>query len=228
METIKDILRRRQIEDDRIFFVERAIVSEAGEYSVMQRRNWKGICCHGETLLPTIYDDVAIIDETTAVVTVNGQRAAYHLSRRSLLTDYEYEEIAKVPYYNYLYLLRDSKRGVYDLSASSLILSPEYVEISNDFSSQYLWVKRNRYYHFVNLQTGKFCSMPNLILAYDSPDGMFGLCENGKVSYFTENGTSDYDKFRTIVIRHGGHLTLQNFNDRLTHIVDIYGNVLNT
>lgn len=228
METIEDILRQRQIEDDRIFFVERAIVSEVGEYSVVQRRNWKGICCHGETLLPTIYDDIVVIDATTAVVTVKGQCAAYHLYRQSLLTGYEYEEIIKVPYYNYLYLLRDSKRGVYDLSASSLLLSPQFDEISNHFSFQYLWVKRNRYYHFVNLQTGKFCSMPNLILAYDSPDGMFGLCENGKVSCFTENGTSDNDMFRAIVIKHGGHLTLQNFKDRLTHIVDIYGNVLNT
>ncbi|MDE5877014.1 MAG: hypothetical protein K2H47_05910 [Muribaculaceae bacterium] len=227
-EEINDIYLKRLQKDEDLFYIKVLPIETSFDVKLIRRKKFYGICCGKEQTAAPVFDEIVLFSESIADVKIQERHALFDLNTKRLISKFLYERIEKSG--NWLILHRPKNRiGIYDLLKSCLLVEDGSYEAYNlkDDTTEYLWVRRGKYYDYINRETGKLHTLPGVIMAYDTSHGLFGLGEYGKVTYFNEYGVPKPKELRQIVLKAGGHLVLNNFTYNIQHIIDVYGNILN-
>ncbi len=227
MTGIEETLGRRTKENEDLFFVKAVPVTQAGNYTIVRRRRLSGLTdSAGTEILIPIYDGIEFLDDGMAFVTVGTEGALFRLPSGKRLTEFRY---SKAGYENGLLVLfsSDGTRSYFNPDNDCCICSGYDRVSSRPNALGFRWAMRGRCFDYISDNGGRKVSLPTVTMAYDCDEGLFGLGEFGTVKCFTDDGTEDFLKLRRIVIENGGHLSLQNIDLAIEHIIDVYGNILN-
>lgn len=227
MTGIEETLARRTKENEDMFFVKAVPVTQAGNYTVIRRRKLFGLTdSTGTEVLIPIYDSIKVFDNDMALVAVGTDGALFRLPSGKRLTEFRY---SKAGYENGLLVLfsSDGTRSYFNPDNGCSIGSGYDRVSSYPNALGFRWAMRGRCFDYVSDNGGHKVSLPTVTMAYDCDEGLFGLGGFGTVKCFANDGTEDFLKLRRIVIENGGHLSLQNKDLAIEHIIDVYGNILN-
>lgn len=221
-------IRAREEADSLLFFVDLEPLTEAFGFTVVRRKKKFGIYRCQEMIVKPIFDEVVICSEHLAMLKINGEYACFDLSSKHLSTDFEYVSYKCVNEYAKLYT-NPTRCSLYEAKHRRILSGERLYEDFNlkDFSTEYIWARRGLFYDYIHRGSGEIVVLPNIVMAYDTPVGMFGKNGLGKVTFYNETGTADWVKLRTAVLCKEGHLTLSNYTLNIQNIIDIYGNILN-
>lgn len=224
---IRNILDERKKRDDNLFFLPMNAVFVAEELMVVKRKCHFGLQhTDKKEILPTVFDEIRILYANLVSLKVKDSWALYDCSQNKLISDFEYIKIEKNGIF--VELSCYNSKGWYDPVLNRYMARTGYDQINLlEQQTEYLWAKKGKFFDFIHRETGRLVSPSGVIMAYDTPSGMFGLNEHNHVCYYTETGSSSPDKLRDKIIKAGGHMTLQNLTFRIEHVIDVYGNILN-
>lgn len=225
---IEDILAERSKKNKEIFYVDSKVISSYLDYELIRKKHYIGIRYGKEDIFEPIYDKIEILDNTTCILCINDTWAIADLNKGIIHTKFSYSEV-KSNLDNFLSIKDfNGKQGLYDTLQKKEFLKTNYDEIGTPTGVEFIWTRAGNKYDFVEQESGKIISVMGLSIAYDSPNGMFGLSNyNNKVIRFNRDGYESSWLLREAVMKAGGYLRLQNHSHRVEHIIDVYGNILN-
>lgn len=225
---IKNLIEERINKDKNQFFVEACSVRNAYGMDVIQRKKYYGISMNGNIILPPVYEEVIPLSSNVVVLKIKDRYALFQMDEAGYLSQFEFSSLVMEDGYCKLYKDTDNIT-LYDCNNNTLIIGKRgYSEYGlRQNKSQYFWAKRGKFFDFIHRESGRVISMPGLIMAYDTLEGMIGLDEYDRVSCYDEYGVEDKDVLRELVINAGGYLTLYNYSYNIEHVIDVYGNILN-
>lgn len=213
------------------FYIHADVLVDFNNYKIIKRKQFIGIINVNrnvvQEILPTIFDDVTMIYRDLAKVRLLNKWGVYDVEKTSWIVDLCCEQMEVNEFYNTIELIAAGKHGLLDIKEKNLLIPIQYEDVTIDAGCEYLWVKKKSHYHFVKKSTGKFLSMIDAVMAYDTSIGLFVKSADGIVHCVNELGLDDPILFRSLVIRNHGRLKLQNTKLHECDIIDIYGFVLN-
>lgn len=224
---IKSIIDKRMRRDSELFFIELCLVGFDFGYSIVKRKKFQGLTSNGNVLIAPIYDEVRCLSNNVVALKLDNRYAMYNIDKKVFVSQFEY--ITLIREESFWKLIKESNEvSLYDSEKDQFLVSLGYTEYGiRQRTSQYFWAKRGLFFDYVKRESFQIISLRGVIMAYDTPYGMFGKDEHGKISYFEESGIENKFKMRHIVSEAGGYLVLNNFTYKIEDVIDVYGNILN-
>lgn len=194
-------IKARAETDSRSFFVDLESLSETFGFTVVRRKKRFGICRGQETVVKPIFDEVEICSERLAMLGINGEYACFDLSVKRLSTDFEYVSYKCENGYAKLYGT-PTTCCLYDTESQRVLSGERLYEDFNlkDKTTEYIWARRGSYYDYIHRHSGDVIVLPCVVMAYDTPSGMFGKNQFGRVTFYDKTGTADWGMLRSAVL----------------------------
>ncbi len=220
-------MQHRQETDENQFFIPFSKLSSEGPLTIIGRKGRLGVAKGAIVTVPTLYDEVRIITLDLCALRVEKLWAMADPQTGDRITPFRYSDIGLEQYGSVPVTSRDGGKGIFDCDRRRESVAPEYDETSMAPGTEYVWVRRNGTFGFTERATGRYIPAGGLIKPYDTPEGMIGLNELGRVMAFTSGGYESPSLLRMMVMDAGGHLALRNYSLHDEDIIDVYGNIVN-
>lgn len=216
---------------DSHFFIQSEIVKCLNNLNIEKRKDFLGLSSkNNEVILPTIYDDIKLVDSTLACVCIDKKYGFYDVHLAQWLIEPLCDSYYINEYYGTIEIIKSGKHGLINLDDNCLLISPCYDNVSINSKCNYIWVEKNGLYHYIKRSSGEKLNMPGALDAYDTnmiEDVMFIKKSNGIVNCVNEKGYLATTTFRRIMKKNHGRLKLYNSKKHSFVVIDIYGRILN-
>lgn len=213
------------------FYIRTKVLVDCGGYKIVKRKQFMGIANAKnnllEEILPTIFDEIIMIENGLAMIRLLNKWGIYDVEKLLWLVEPCCEQVIKNEFYETMELITFNKHGLFDIKKKTLLIPIQYEDVTINSTNEYLWVKKDLRYHYIKRSTGKFLSMIDAVMAYDTSVGLFIKRIDGTVRCVNELGLHDPILFRELMIKNNGRLKLQNIKLHECDIIDIYGFILN-
>ena len=213
------------------FFIKSEIVQCHNDLNIERRKDFWGLSNKkNKVILPTIYDDIKLIDSTLACVCIDEKYGFFDVNLTRWIIEPFCESYSINDYYRTIEIIQNNKHGLINIDDNRLLISPHYDNVSINSRCNYIWVEQNGLYHYVKRSSGEFLNMPGALDAYDTSmieDVMFIKKNNDIVKCVNENGDLATTTFRRIMKKNHGRLKLYNSKKHSFIVIDIYGRILN-
>ena len=226
-----EIIKHRVKWLEEFFYIRTKVLVDFGNYKVVKRKQFMGIVNAKknilEEILPTIFDEIVMIDQGLAMIRLLNKWGIYDVEKLSWIVEPCCEQVIKNDFYKTMELIVSNKHGLFDIKEKTLLIPIQYEDVTINSTNEYLWVKKDSKYHYIKRSTGRFLSMIEAVMAYDTNLGLFIKKIDGTVRCVDESGLDDPVLFRSLMIENNGRLKLQNIKLHECDIIDIYGFILN-
>lgn len=222
-----ELIKKRADQARDLFFIDETIVWANEKVEVRKKKKFYGIYLNGTEIFPIVFDEVSFIGRSFFEVRILHFKAIADVASKRLSSfDYAYFEILSDQYVKAAER-ETSKEGVLAVDGWRIILPFSFDEVGRFVQPDILWVRNGNCYDYVNVRDGRIMNVCPLRLVYDNVEGMAGLNGAKRVVALGQDGRVNGTMLREMVMEAGGHLVLQNYKEKIEHIIDVYGNILN-
>lgn len=226
-----NIIEERKKWLDSHFFIKPQIVHSINDMDIVRRKEYWGLYSKkNEVNLPTIFDDLMLINPNVVKVQIKEKSGFYDICSDKWIIKPLCDSYYIDGFYNSIEIVQEGKHGLIDLDEHRLLVAPVYNAVSRNSKCRYLWIKEGVFYHYIKQSTCQRLNMPGALYAYDTnteENVMFIKKRNNIVECVDEKGNIDIISFRQIMVKNNGRLKLYNSQQHSFDIIDIYGRILN-
>lgn len=229
MFSIIEIMADRIKKDEDRFYLPIQAIGFFDEFCFVRRKKWLGVSMDDDVdkiLLPMIFDEIEVLEAGLLKVRIDSLLGVYSLTNTKWCFMPSYDGINYDGQNKTIELILDTKHGLYSLKYDKILIPTKYDDVTTYDDCEYLWVRIGENYHFVHKESGKFISLIDAQLAYDTSHGMFAKGADGNVYCADEYGLDKATQLRHFIIDNKGRGKLHNYKLHILNVVDIYGYIL--
>lgn len=224
---LRKTIELRKEKNNQLFYISTEVIMTSGEYEVVRKKKLIGLNNRAGFVFEPIYDEIQFLNDYLCKIRVEDFWGLADCRTSKILLDFGYTEISLLIDGMVETVNQDGLKGLYDTKIMKEIIPPDYEEFGSPIGVEYIWIRKGKFYDFIEKSSGRVIRIGGLSKVYDSRFGMFGVNDSGRVIMIGPDGYENPHLLRKTVIDAGGYLCLKNYLNKTEDYIDVYGNILN-